>query len=605
VHENGCGYEAQLESWYRFLIDPYPYRGLARVQCPNSSGASAACVQPETDAAGRIVLDEALLAQRSAFLRPDSLVAVIMLSDENDCSIQVGGRSWLVSAISNGTPMFRGSASCDTDPNAKCCYTCGGNPPTGCAADPICAGDPANGVPERRLPNDQDGSNLRCFDQKRRFGIDLLYPTARYVNALSQRTLCWDAPDLALEGCPDDHRVQNPLFSGGRGDSLVFLGGIVGVPWQALSADVDANGRALRDPTTELRYKTAAELSKDATWAAILGSPGVPWSAASNGRAEVIGSPRVAPTNPLMVESEFARPGVASGNAINGREYDTAAGQTAAGTPQDLEYACIFPLPQPIDCSKPDAALSTTCDCRQGDFDRPLCEQKPGVSAPGTLQYWSKAYPGQRELQVLHDYGDNSIVASICARNVDEPAAADFGYRPAIAAIVDRLKEQLGNRCLPRSLLAKPSGDVSCSLVEAQLRHEGACDCDPESARKAPSAALAQQIRSQLSRDRGAPCGDDDPSCSRVCLCEVQQVQDVAGVDPEQVLEACRNDADVSGIEGWCYVADTPEQKIGNPELVKDCRPTERRLLRFAGRGLGANTSTFVACSGAPLSSGS
>jgi hypothetical protein len=79
----------------------------------------------------------------------------------------------------------------------------------------------------------------------------------------------------------------------------------------------------------------------------------------------------------------------------------------------------------------------------------------------------------------------------------------------------------------------------------------------------------------------------------------VLQVQQADTPDPREALRACREDAEVSGVEGWCYVADTAEQSIGNPELVKDCRPTERRLLRFVGLGLQKNTTTFVACSGA------
>jgi hypothetical protein len=81
--------------------------------------------------------------------------------------------------------------------------------------------------------------------------------------------------------------------------------------------------------------------------------------------------------------------------------------------------------------------------CYAGDMDRPLCEQSPGTSPPGTTQYWGKAYPGGRQLEVLEGYGANSIVASICARNVTDATAPDFGYRPALAAIVERLSEQL------------------------------------------------------------------------------------------------------------------------------------------------------------------
>jgi hypothetical protein len=77
------------------------------------------------------------------------------------------------------------------------------------------------------------------------------------------------------------------------------------------------------------------------------------------------------------------------------------------------------------------------------DLDRPLCEQNPGASAAGTTQYWAKAYPGGRHLEVLKEYGANSIVASICARNVADPSAADYAYRRALCALLERSSEQL------------------------------------------------------------------------------------------------------------------------------------------------------------------
>jgi hypothetical protein len=78
----------------------------------------------------------------------------------------------------------------------------------------------------------------------------------------------------------------------------------------------------------------------------------------------------------------------------------------------------------------------------------------------------------------------------------------------------------------------------------------------------------------------------------------VLQVQDAAA-DPSEALRACREDDEPRGVEGWCYVADTPEQRIGNPDLVKDCPVTERRKLRFVGSGLRRDTTTFVSCRGA------
>src|SRR5262249_36229346 len=69
--EEGCGYESQLESIYRFLVDPHPYASITRQNCPNSN---APCAVQQG-------IDQALLDQRKAFLRPDSLVAIIMLTD--------------------------------------------------------------------------------------------------------------------------------------------------------------------------------------------------------------------------------------------------------------------------------------------------------------------------------------------------------------------------------------------------------------------------------------------------------------------------------------------------------------------------------------------
>jgi hypothetical protein len=296
-----------------------------------------------------------------------------------------------------------------------------------------------------------------------------------------------------------------------------------------------------------------------------------------------------------MIESEFERPGIMRGNPINGREYSTLDDvNNTNDTPDDLEYACIFPLATPRDCTQRDPATDA-CDCFQGELDRPLCEQQPGVSAPGTTQYWAKAYPGGRHLEVLKDYGANSIVASICARNVDDQAASDFGYRPAIAAIVDRLKEQLGDRCLPRSLNTAMDGTVACNLVETSPQPEGACNCDPAFGRRAPDAVLDSVVRGQLATERAEPCGNDDPTCAGACLCEVLQVQQVTS-NPPNALDVCRDDEDAAGVEGWCYV--DADQGLGNPALVENCPATQRRLLRFVGRGLEPNSTTFVACTG-------
>src|SRR5205814_1793430 len=80
VGQHGCGYEASLESIYRFLIEPDPYDTVTATFPGNSQQM------------GR---DMVLLKQRSDFLRPDSLVAVVMITDENDCSVVDYGQGYL------------------------------------------------------------------------------------------------------------------------------------------------------------------------------------------------------------------------------------------------------------------------------------------------------------------------------------------------------------------------------------------------------------------------------------------------------------------------------------------------------------------------------
>jgi hypothetical protein len=66
VGQIGCGFESQLESWYRFLVDPEPFQSISVIN-------GSATPSPE--------IDLALISQRAEFLRPDSLVAIIMLTD--------------------------------------------------------------------------------------------------------------------------------------------------------------------------------------------------------------------------------------------------------------------------------------------------------------------------------------------------------------------------------------------------------------------------------------------------------------------------------------------------------------------------------------------
>ena len=56
--------------------------------------------------------------------------------------------------------------------------------------------------------------------------------------------------------------------------------------------------------------------------------------------------------------------------------------------------------------------------------------------------------------------GDQGIVASICPSNTKNPDARDFRYRPAIQALVDRLRGRLRYQYCPR-MLAVASDEMS------------------------------------------------------------------------------------------------------------------------------------------------
>jgi hypothetical protein len=557
--EHGCGFEASLESWYRFLIDPDPPEKITLM--------GNTTVREGTD--------QVILQQRAAFLRPDSLVAVIMLSDENDCSIRDEGYGWL---IARSQSMYRSTSQCAANPNDPCCQSCVENAPNpGC---PAITAD-AECMKGNSLPMGSDDLNLRCWQQKRRFGFELLYETQRYSKGLSANTV----PNR--KGEP----VQNPLFAAAPGKAprdkgLVFLAGIVGVPWQDI-ADEETRGT----PDT-LRYLNENKIN----WDLILGNPNTDST-----------MPPVNPTDPLMIETPDERmgsnpitndaiaPSTSTGlpNKINGHEQKNVANS-------DLQYACIFKLTKPIECDAARDMEGGGCDCFAEDapFNRPLCN--------GTTQNYAKAYPGTRHLQVLREFQDNSIVASICPKVTDDNSKPDYGYNPAVKAIISRLKEALKGKCLPRPLVPATvssdttgveAGQVPCAVVEARLPAAGqGCSCDEGQKRKALTdrPELRDAVLKRL-KD-GNTCGSEGGTpCTDYCTCELLQL---SGAE----LMACQNDANPPSTPGYCYINNAPnEPHVGNPDLVNDCSASEKRLLRFVGNTPAQGAVALVACLGAAL----
>jgi len=118
-------------------------------------------------------------------------------------------------------------------------------------------------------------------------------------------------------------------------------------------------------------------------------------------------------------------------NPINGHEYTNTL-------QSDLQYACIFALPNPRDCTDP---KFTACDCHDPNNDNPLCQAPDGKF--GTTQYYAKAYPARRQLQLLKMLDNQGVVGSICPAQLGSHGQADFGYLPTLSAIAEAASSAL------------------------------------------------------------------------------------------------------------------------------------------------------------------
>ena len=538
VDQVGCGYEMQLESILRFLVDPAPYESL----------------QVESSKLKKVGVDQVLLDQRKDFLRPDSLVAVLILSDENDCSVDVSQQGFL--ALKG--PFFKATSECATDPNDPCCSSCGLPVESGCDAGNSC------GTPKYSAA--QDHPNLKCFNQKQRYGVNFLYPVQRYINALTQTKINPSRRDY--DGTEDPSKsVANPLYSdlagtGGtiRSPDLVFVAGIVGVPWQAISRRDDAG-----NPDLKLGFKTFSELQDDLD--------------------ALVGDPDTAkpPTDPFMIEDFNKRTGTSTilnaslpgMNPINGNDYTIPTTE-----PDNLQYACIFPLKTPV-------PASLDCgDCTDASCDNPLCNN--------TVQESAKAYPGLRELALLRGLGTQAIFASICpAIATGDPTQDDYGYNPAVNTIIDRLKEELGGQCLPRKLTPDAEGNVPCLVIEAS-KVDGACDCSEGIGRKPIPETIDGQDNPTYNAVKAAQ--SDEFADDWNCFCEINQI--AAGDERDACLTNGDANAAAQG-DGWCYIDGASVPPVGDPELVATCPANERRLMRFVGKGEArAGSTLFITCSG-------
>jgi hypothetical protein len=627
VHEHGCGFEAQNEAWYRFLIQPDPF----------------ATINVNNNVATLSGIDATIIQQRHDFLRPDSLVAVIVVTDENeeaDDPLTIRGQGWAFNKQSfpgsqSGGGAPEGTVACQQlDPNNP--STTGPNSPNcqSCAfissSDPNFATEcPNNGTAGAKgfLDPANDSPNLRFFHQKERFGLFAGYPTTRYIRGLQKNTV----PSVGLAGNGDtDHEHDgngnyigdqdsqancvNPLFAsnlpskptdelckltqGTRTPDLVYYAAIAGVPHELLQAAPGGTGPgelaadgvtplcAAGTPAEQCPQKTALQA---ADWKLITGNDpeNYDFSGADFHMVESIG-PRTTNTGNWAnvatctppASGPPPLPGATGADPINGCEFNT--------NNADLQFSCVFPLVQNVggmiqsftkDCTNMEYGGACDCTAQSLDKDSQLCS----ATTP-TNQLYAKAYPSVREMVIAHAMStevingtpsNQGIVSSLCPIALDvgqslTTAQNDplFGYNPAVNAIIDRLKVSLSSSCSTQKLVLAPppapAGQVDCLVLVALPAGTGGGTCSN------PGAACDSK------QGLLGPSSTPGALFQQSLLDSFCQAHTQTGASPQitadqpvcalqQVIPDPNDETDCSGSQtpGWCYVQGAAATKLG------------------------------------------
>lgn len=554
VNDDGCGFEATWEAVYRFLADPAPY-DQAKVNCALPAMEGSYSCSGDVKVTGT---DTTLLAQRKAFLRDDSLLAVIVLADENDFSAKPAGANWRPWGVSQ---MPRGWTACanvpdDFEPDdgagfaqLRSLYNC-----TSCAID---GNDPACKAKWPTPEGDFDHLNLHGFHQIQRYGYNTLWSRKRYVDAFTARSVLGS----------DGKTGVNGVFAGGkRTKDMIVVGGIVGVP-QGLVMDGE----------------TPKTLTQN-DWDRMI-------------------SPDLAKRDPHMIESVLPR---ATLRSFSGdRSIDPVHGgerESLRKSWGDLQYACIAP--------RATATGGDDCKTSADAASNPLCA---GVDQ----QPYFKAYPGLRHLRILHDLGDSGFVGSICSESY-RPAIR--GITDKIKAAVnqqcirsDIKADESGNAsCFILEAFATDTfeGKGRCEDIGKGYCTPGTAPCREESSFYPPvdlSIAATQITLPITVQSKDGPVASSTASTpengnlyvtgadgKKHLICEMRQLAGTRA--PASDANACSSDpkfATPSVGGGWCYTTE--------PKVVGDrCLATGAKgKVRFLGDAEPKNGSeVFTVCVG-------
>jgi len=432
VGQTGCGLEAQLESAYRFLVQPDPWTQV-KLDANNQADLGA----PNE-------VDATVLSQRKTFLRPDSALVVIMLTDEDDSSadpLAVGGQGWAFMARSfpgskvfrgdprNGTTAPRGTSACtDTSkgPGHPDCTSCGFASLCN-AADPACqkikddpnckelgspprAGDSNEGYAGYYGPTD-DNLNVRFQRMKERYGIDPQYPIARYVTGFTNSRVPSRATEHAVKTAANGRREIGPYVNDPTCTNPIFAKDLPSAPGDELCSL--ERGTRSRELVLFAIIGGVPEKHTGASpnWNAIVGAN--PDAYDFTGMDDHMRQSTV-PRGTLAGPSDTR--GDNGTDPVHGREWNT--------NKDDLQFACTFQLSTLRNCT----AQDPSCDCALAERNPPLCSATLGEQTRG------KAYPTHRPLRVARALGERGIVGSICAAS---------GYADTMSLIATRLAPKL------------------------------------------------------------------------------------------------------------------------------------------------------------------
>jgi hypothetical protein len=153
--------------------------------------------------------------------------------------------------------------------------------------------------------------------------------------------------------------------------------------------------------------------------------------------------------------------------------------------------------------------------------------------------------------------GDQGIISSLCPIHTHYVGGTTdplFGYRPAVNAIVDRLRSVLNTTCLPQELTLQPDGAAPCLLLAQFPGRTGGSQYCGALGLQPPDAQTLKLFQQANDLDANVP------------VCVMHQIPSVAS-DPD--YQACSTGAQLpaSSQGGWCYVSGAAAGSC--PQLIR------------------------------------